>query len=84
VLAQHEAVTEVGIIIDTDEDLGDIIKAFVELRPGVDPTTSLEAELKQWVMTRLETYKSSDVVIFMSSIPTTDRGKIDRKALAEE
>lgn len=84
VLTQHEAVAEAGVIIDTDEDLGDIIKAFVELRPSAEPTTTLEAELKQWVMNRLEIYKSPDIVIFRSSIPTTDRGKIDRDALAED
>jgi len=84
VLIQHDAVAEVGIIIDTDEDLGDIIKAFVELRPDAEPTPNLEAELKQWVMNRLETYKSPDIIIFMSSIPTTQRGKIDRDALVNQ
>lgn len=82
-IAKHEAVAEVGVIGVDDETRGQIIKAFVELHPGVDPTDSLKAELKEWVRDRLAEYKAPHSVEFLSSVPISDRGKTQRRVLRQ-
>ena len=44
-LVEHPAVTEAGVIGKPDELRGEIVKAFVVLKPGTKPTEELKAEL---------------------------------------
>ena len=48
-LVEHEAFFEAGVIGKPDPIRGEIIKAFVALRPGYEPTDELKEEIRKFV-----------------------------------
>jgi acyl-coenzyme A synthetase/AMP-(fatty) acid ligase len=57
--------------------------AFVVLRRGDEGTTDRAAELEQWVRERLADFKRPRRVAFLSELPKTATGKIQRYRLRE-
>jgi acetyl-CoA synthetase len=58
-----------------------VVKACVVLKPGLDPTDALKAELQQFVRSRLAAHEYPRIVEFRSSLPLTATGKIIRREL---
>ena len=79
-LIQHPAVLEAAVIGAADSEGLIKTKAFVVLRP--DKTVS-EAELKEFVKDRLAAYKYPRGIVFVSELPKTATGKIQRFKLRE-
>ncbi len=79
-LVQHSAVLEAAVIGITDEDGLTKTKAFVVLKAGQSVT---DAELKAFVKERLAAYKYPRVIEFLSELPKTATGKIQRFKLRE-
>jgi benzoate-CoA ligase len=77
-LASHEAVLEAAVVGHADES--DLIKpkAFVVLRPNVAATADLSVALQQHVKSRLAPYKYPRWIEFVSDLPKTATGKIQR------
>ena len=79
-LVQHPAVLEAAVIGKEDSEGLTKTKAFVVLKPGSSAT---EEELKAFVKERLAPYKYPRYIEFMSELPKTATGKIQRFKLRE-
>jgi benzoate-CoA ligase len=80
-LAQHAAVLEAAVIGTEDADGLVKSKAFVVLKAGASVD---EAELKAFVKDRLAPYKYPRFIEFVSELPKTATGKIQRFKLREQ
>jgi acetyl-CoA synthetase len=80
-LIEHPAVAEAGVIGKPDELRGEIVKAFISLRPGHHPSDKLKEEITNFVKTRLAYYAYPREIEFVDSLPKTRSGKIMRRVL---
>jgi len=78
VLLRHPAVQEVAIVGMPHEKWGEAPHAFVVLRPGA---TALEADVKQFARDNLAHFKAPQWVSFVSELPKTATGKIQKYVL---
>jgi acetyl-CoA synthetase len=81
VLMEHVAVAEVGVIGKPDPMVGEIVKAFVSLKHGFDPTDALRLELLGHARKRLGAAVAPKEIAFMPVLPRTRSGKIMRRLL---
>ena len=77
-LVGHAAVLECGVVGHEDHDRLVKPMAFVVLRDGVEGSSELATELQQFVRERLAEYKRPRWVEFVSELPKTATGKIQR------
>jgi acetyl-CoA synthetase len=80
-LMEHPAVVEAGVIGKPDALLGEIVKAFVALRPGVDESEALKRELLAHARKRLGPTVAPKEIAFTALLPRTRSGKIMRRLL---
>lgn len=80
-LVAHPAVAEAGVIGKPDEIRGQIIKAFVSLRKGYQPSEPLKKEIADFVKTNLAAHAAPREIAFVDKIPKTRSGKIMRRVL---
>ena len=83
VLLEHRAVQECGVVAAPDEQRGHVVKAFIVLRPGFDPTPELARELQDFVKAEIAPYKYPRRIEFVEKLPRTDTGKLQRFRLRE-
>jgi acetyl-CoA synthetase len=81
VLIEHPAVAEAGVIGKPDPIAMEVVKAFVSLKEGHEPSEKLREELKRFVMKRLSSAASPREIEFIGSLPKTRSGKIMRRLL---
>ncbi len=80
-LLEHKAVAESAVVASPDPVRGSVVKAFVVLSPGFDPSERLARELQQHVKRLTAPYKYPRRVEFVSELPKTVSGKIRRAEL---
>lgn len=80
-LLEHPAVVEAGVIGKPDPVRGEIIKAFISLREGYEPSEELVEEIKQFVRTGLAAHAAPREIEFKEKLPKTRSGKIMRRVL---
>lgn len=83
-LLEHPAVAESAVVGMADELRGEIVKAFVVLASGYEPSNALAKELQDFVKQQTAPYKYPREVEFRESLPKTISGKIRRVELREE
>ncbi len=81
VLIEHPAVAEAGVIGVPDELRGEVIKAFLVLKPGNEPSEGLKDDIKKFVKTRLAGHAYPKDIDFIKTLPKTRSGKIMRRVL---
>jgi acetyl-CoA synthetase len=80
-LIEHPAVLESAAVASPDAERGEIVKAFVVLRPGHRPSAALATELQEHVKQATAPYKYPRAVEFVADLPKTATGKIMRRML---
>ncbi len=80
-LIEHPAVAEAGVIGKPDEERMEIIKAFISLKDGYEPSEQLKEEIKVFVRERLAAHAYPREIEFLSTLPKTRSGKIMRRLL---
>ena len=83
-LMEHPAVVDVGVVGQPDETRGQIVKAFVVLRAGVDATDALKEELQRHCKQTAAPYKYPREIEFVSDLPKTTSGKTRRVELRQQ
>jgi acyl-coenzyme A synthetase/AMP-(fatty) acid ligase len=82
-LVEHRAVAEAAVVGKPDAVRGEIVKAFVALKPGFDPSDALARDLQEHVKHRTAPYKYPREIEFVDELPKTVSGKIRRVELRE-
>ncbi|MBT1001960.1 acetate--CoA ligase [Paenarthrobacter sp. DKR-5] len=80
-LMEHEAVAEAGVIGIPDAVAGEVVKAFVELRRGWEPSEDLRLAIIGFARKRLGPAVAPREVEFTTALPKTRSGKILRRLL---
>jgi acetyl-CoA synthetase/medium-chain acyl-CoA synthetase len=82
-LVEHPDVVEAAAVAAPDADRGSIVKAFVVLREGAQPSDALAAALQDHVKRVTAPYKYPRAIEFVATLPKTVSGKIRRVELRE-
>ncbi len=80
-LMEHPAVAEAGVIGKPDPLIGELVKAFVVIKPGRAADEPLRAELLGFARKRLGPAVAPKEIAFIESLPKTRSGKIMRRLL---
>jgi benzoate-CoA ligase family protein len=83
VLIEHSAVAEVAVVANKDKDGLTKPVAWVVLREGFIGNARLASSLQEFVVSRLPNYKRPRCVEFVSELPKTATGKIQRFKLRQ-
>jgi acetyl-CoA synthetase len=80
-LMEHPAVAEAGVIGKPDPIIGELVKAFVTLKQGVEPSDKLRLELIGFARSRLGSAVAPKEIEFQENLPKNRAGKIMRRLL---
>lgn len=80
VIYTHPAVLEAAVVGVPDGTKGEILKAFVALKPGYSLT---EEEFFRFCRSQLDAYKVPQQVQFLDALPKTPTGKITKVGLRQ-
>ncbi len=80
-LLEHEAVAESAAIGKPDPINMEVVKAFVALKPGYEPSDDLELEIMNFIRKKLSSIAMPQEIEFVDSLPKTRSGKIMRRVL---
>jgi acetyl-CoA synthetase len=80
-LVEHPAVAEAGVIGKPDSMRGEVIKAFISLRQGYEPSEELKKDIAQFVKVGLSAHAAPREIEFKDKLPKTRSGKIMRRVL---
>ena len=75
---EHEAVAESAAVGIPDEERGHTIKSYVVLKDGIEGTEEIAQQIKDLVRKRLSAHAYPREVAFVSELPKTPSGKIQR------
>ena len=77
-LLVHAAVAECGVVGKKDADRGEIVKAYVVLKPGVANSATTIKTLQDYVKATIAPYKYPREIEFVATLPRTETGKLQR------
>ncbi len=83
-LLQHPAVAECGVVGKPDDERGQIVLAYVVLKPGQAGDAAQVKALQDHVKQNMAPYKYPREVVFVTQLPRTETGKLQRFALRQQ
>jgi acyl-coenzyme A synthetase/AMP-(fatty) acid ligase len=83
VLIEHPAVVESAVVPAPDEDRGSVVKAYVVVGRGYEPSEELAREIQDYCKAHTAPYKYPRLVEFVPELPKTTSGKIRRVELRQ-
>jgi 2-aminobenzoate-CoA ligase len=83
ILLEHPAVLECGVVGMPDEERGQVVAAFVVLRPGHTGDQTMLKTLQDHVKAEIAPYKYPRRIEFVDALPRTQTGKLQRFRLRE-
>jgi 2-aminobenzoate-CoA ligase len=83
VLLQHASVAECAVVGLPNEERGQIVAAYVVLRPDAADGEAMKRELQDLVKAQIAPYKYPRAIEFVTALPKTITGKIQRSALRD-
>ncbi|WP_460015599.1 AMP-binding enzyme, partial [Mycobacterium avium] len=81
VLTLHPKVFDVAVIGVPDPEMGEQVKAVIQLRSGTTPSDQLADEIIAYVRERIAHYKAPRSVDFVDDLPRTATGKLMKRTL---
>ena len=82
-LMAHPTVAECAVAASPDPLRGEVVKAFVVLRPGEMASDALASALQEYVKQVIAPYKYPRRIDFVAELPRTASGKLSRRLLRE-
>ena len=82
-LLLHPSVAECGVVGVPDDERGQIVKAFVVLKPGASPDEAMTRALQDHVKQAIAPYKYPRAIEYLSALPRTETGKLQRAKLRQ-
>jgi 2-aminobenzoate-CoA ligase len=82
-LMAHPAVAECGVVGAPDDERGQVVKAYIVLKPGHAGDAAMAEALQAFVKQAIAPYKYPRAVEFLPSLPRTETGKLQRFRLRE-
>jgi acetyl-CoA synthetase len=80
---EHPAVREAAAVASPDERRGNVVKAFIVVADGYEPSDELVEEIQRFVRDRLSAYAYPRRIEFVDDLPKTLTGKIRRIELRQ-
>ncbi|MCK5056473.1 MAG: acetate--CoA ligase [Candidatus Aminicenantes bacterium] len=80
-LIEHEAIAESAVVGKPDPVNMEVVKAFITLNPGYEPTDMLELKIMNFIRKKLSPLAMPQEIEFMDKLPKTRSGKIMRRML---
>jgi len=80
-LIQHPAVANAAVVPKPDKERGNLVKAYIVLRAGIESDDQLIKELQAYVKGKLAPYEYPKEIEFIDALPMTTTGKIQRRVL---
>ena len=80
---EHPAVREAAAVASPDERRGNVVKAFIVIADGHEPSDETAEDIKGFVRDRLSAYAYPRRIEFVDDLPKTLTGKIRRIELRE-
>ena len=77
-LLSHAAVAECGVVGQPDDERGMVVKAFVVLRPENKPDDEMKKILQEHVKRSIAPFKYPRAIEFVTALPRTETGKLQR------
>ena len=81
ILFNHPKVQLAAVVGAPDEKSGEVVKAFVQLKPG---ETATEEEIKEFCKENMAGYKRPKIIEFRDELPVSNVGKVLRRVLRDE
>jgi acetyl-CoA synthetase len=80
-LLEHEAVAESAVVSKPDEINLEVVKAYVNLKPGFTPNADLDLNIMNFIRKKLSPIAMPQEIEFVERLPKTRSGKIMRRLL---
>jgi 2-aminobenzoate-CoA ligase len=74
----HPAVAESGVVGVSDEERGQVVTAYVVLRPGYSGDAAMTKQLQDHVKASIAPYKYPRMIEYVTELPKTQTGKLQR------
>jgi len=83
-LITHSEIADAAVFGVPNEEMGEEVKAVIQLEPGVKPSAEKAQELIDWCRARLSNLKVPRSIDFRETLPRTPTGKLIKRSLRDE